>query len=160
MQVSSSEGVANHTVPELCAEIREGFGEALTGVRLGWVLSRENKTSGTPTLCVRDHAIASRTRTVIERLDHPQFRRALQATCHCLLRHPHRARHGVGRPVLQIGQNDPRPFDTARRLGPRSTNLLQTLPLLRISRQRNHPARFYHWIPQSNPSPRLLPHLV
>ena len=52
MQVSSSEGVANHTDPESCAEIREGFGEALTGVRIGWVLSRENKTSGTPTLCV------------------------------------------------------------------------------------------------------------
>lgn len=40
MQVSSSEGVANHTVPESCAEAREGFGEALTGVRIGWVLSR------------------------------------------------------------------------------------------------------------------------
>ena len=52
MQVSSSEGVANHTVPESCAEAREGFGEALTGVRIGWVLSRENRTSGTPTLCV------------------------------------------------------------------------------------------------------------
>ena len=45
MQVSSTD-------PESCAEIREGFGEALTGVRIGWVLSRENKTSGTPTLCV------------------------------------------------------------------------------------------------------------
>ena len=51
MQVSSSEGVANHTVPESCAEAREGFGEALTGVRIGWVLSRENTTLGTPTLC-------------------------------------------------------------------------------------------------------------
>ena len=52
MKVSSSEGVANHTVPESCAETREGFGEALTGVCIGWVLSCENKTSGTPTLCV------------------------------------------------------------------------------------------------------------
>lgn len=52
MQVSSSEGVANHTVPESCAEIREGFGEALTGVCIGWVSSRENNTLGTPTLCV------------------------------------------------------------------------------------------------------------
>ena len=51
MQVSASEGVANHTVPESCAEAREGFGEALTGVRIGWVLSRENTTPGTPTLC-------------------------------------------------------------------------------------------------------------
>lgn len=40
MQVSASEGLANHTVPESCAETREGFGEALTGVRIGWVLSR------------------------------------------------------------------------------------------------------------------------
>ena len=47
MQVSSSEGVANHTVPESCAGAREGFGEALTGVLIGWVLSRENNTPGT-----------------------------------------------------------------------------------------------------------------
>ena len=52
MQVSASEGLANHTVPESCAETREGFGEALTGVRIGWVLSREHNTLGTPTLCV------------------------------------------------------------------------------------------------------------
>ena len=52
MQVSASEGQANHTVPESCAETREGFGEALTGVRIGWVLSRENNTLGTPTLCI------------------------------------------------------------------------------------------------------------
>ena len=56
MQVSSSEGVANHTVPESCAETREGFGEALTGVRIGWVLSRENNTPGTPTLCIERKA--------------------------------------------------------------------------------------------------------
>ena len=43
MQVSFSEGLANHTVPESCADTREGVGEALTGVRIGWVLSRENK---------------------------------------------------------------------------------------------------------------------
>jgi hypothetical protein len=40
VKVSSSEGVANHTVPESCAGTREGFGEALTGVRIGWVLAR------------------------------------------------------------------------------------------------------------------------
>ena len=57
MQVSSSEGVANHTVPESCAGTREGFGEALTGVRIGWVLSRENKTTGTLTLCIEWKAI-------------------------------------------------------------------------------------------------------
>ena len=51
MQVSACEGLANHTVPESCAETSEGFGEALTGVRIGWVLSPENTTPGTPTLC-------------------------------------------------------------------------------------------------------------
>jgi hypothetical protein len=101
----------------------------------------------------RDDGIASRTRPIIERLDHPQFRRALQTTCHGLLRHPNRARHSIGRRVLQVGQNDPRPFDTARRLRPRSRNCQQTLPLLRIRRQRNHPASCNHWIPQSNPPP-------
>ncbi len=35
MQVSSSEGLANHTVPESCVGPREGDGEALTGVRIG-----------------------------------------------------------------------------------------------------------------------------
>ena len=101
----------------------------------------------------RDDRIASRTRPIIERRDHPQFRRSLQTACHGLLRHLNRTRHGIGRRVLQIGQNDPRPFDPARRLGPRPRNLQQTLPLLRIRWQRNHPARCYHWIPQSNLTP-------
>ena len=56
MQVSSSEGVANDTVPESCVGPREGDGEALTGVRIGWVLSRENNTPGTPTLCIERKA--------------------------------------------------------------------------------------------------------
>jgi hypothetical protein len=56
VQVSPSEGLANHTVPESCADTREGDGEALTGVRIGWVLSRENNTPGTPTLCIERKA--------------------------------------------------------------------------------------------------------
>jgi len=56
VQVSPSEGVANHTVPESCVGPREGDGEALTGVRIGWVLSRENNTPGTPTLCIERKA--------------------------------------------------------------------------------------------------------
>ena len=56
MRVSSSEGLANHTVPESCVGPREGDGEALTGVRIGWVLSRENTTPGTPTLCIERKA--------------------------------------------------------------------------------------------------------
>ena len=35
MQVSYSEGVANHTGPESCDDIREDAGEALTGERIG-----------------------------------------------------------------------------------------------------------------------------
>ena len=56
MQVSFSEGLANHTVPESCVGPREGDGEALTGVRIGWVLSRENNTPGTRTLCIERKA--------------------------------------------------------------------------------------------------------
>lgn len=41
MEVSYSEGLANHAGPESCVGVREGAGEALTGVRAGWVLSRE-----------------------------------------------------------------------------------------------------------------------
>jgi len=92
----------------------------------------------------RDDRIASRTRPIIERRDHPQFRCSLQTACHGLLRHLNHTRHGICRRVVQIGQNDPRPFDPARRLGTRPRNLQQTLPLLRIRWQRNHPASCCH----------------
>ena len=39
MQVRYGEGLAIHTDPESCAGIREGAGEALTGARIGGVLS-------------------------------------------------------------------------------------------------------------------------
>ena len=42
MQVSYSEGVANHTGPESCVDIREDAGEALTGERIGQPSSRES----------------------------------------------------------------------------------------------------------------------
>jgi RNA-directed DNA polymerase len=41
MEVPYSEGLANHAGPESCVGVREAAGEALTGVRAGWVLSRE-----------------------------------------------------------------------------------------------------------------------
>ena len=41
MKESYGEGVAIHTGPESCVAVREGGGEALTGGRAGWVLSRE-----------------------------------------------------------------------------------------------------------------------
>ena len=43
MRVPDSEGVANHAVPESCVRTRrEAHHEALTGVRVGQPLSREN----------------------------------------------------------------------------------------------------------------------
>ena len=40
MEVSYVEGLASYGGPESCVHIREGVGEALTGVRAGRVLSR------------------------------------------------------------------------------------------------------------------------
>jgi hypothetical protein len=42
VQVSHSEGLANHTDPESCAGIREDVDEALTGERIGQPSSRES----------------------------------------------------------------------------------------------------------------------
>lgn len=41
MKVSNSKGLANHIGPESCAGGSNPLGEALTGERAGWVLSRE-----------------------------------------------------------------------------------------------------------------------
>jgi hypothetical protein len=43
VKVSDSEGLANHTGPESCAVVGDGCGEALTGERVGRVLSPEIK---------------------------------------------------------------------------------------------------------------------
>jgi hypothetical protein len=43
MQEPHDEGVATHIGPESCAAVREGRGEALTGVRAGQPLSREKE---------------------------------------------------------------------------------------------------------------------
>ena len=43
MQVHYDEGVANRIGPESCVGIREGAGEALTGVCIGQPLSRESE---------------------------------------------------------------------------------------------------------------------
>jgi len=50
VRIQDSEGVANHAGPESCVGTRKGAGEALTGGRVGRVLSRErrSKTSGCP----------------------------------------------------------------------------------------------------------------
>ena len=41
VKVHCTEGIASHSGPESCAVVREGGGEALTGVRIGQPLSRE-----------------------------------------------------------------------------------------------------------------------
>jgi hypothetical protein len=41
MKVSNVKGLANHNGPESCGGARKSDGEALTGERAGWVLSRE-----------------------------------------------------------------------------------------------------------------------
>src|SRR6266567_7830314 len=60
MEESYGEGLATHTGPESCAVGREVGGEALTGVRAGWLLSSENTACGAPThlgLCGRQHLL-------------------------------------------------------------------------------------------------------
>jgi hypothetical protein len=52
VQVSYDEGVAIHIGPESCAVAREGFGEALTGGRIGQPLSRERFLFWVPTPCI------------------------------------------------------------------------------------------------------------
>jgi len=46
MKESYGEGIANHAGPESCAGGGNCVGEALTGVRAGRVLSRENTSPG------------------------------------------------------------------------------------------------------------------
>ena len=43
MKESYGEGLASHTGPQPCADVREGMGEASAGARAGRVLSRESE---------------------------------------------------------------------------------------------------------------------
>jgi hypothetical protein len=43
MKESNIEGVANHDGPESCVDVREGGGEALTGVRAGRAIEPRNQ---------------------------------------------------------------------------------------------------------------------
>ena len=50
------EGLAPHGGPESCAVVREGGGEALTGVRAGRAIEPRNEAIGVPTLYKRRKA--------------------------------------------------------------------------------------------------------
>ena len=49
MEESDTEGLATHGGPESCAGVREGVGEALTGVRAGSAIEPRNQGFGVPT---------------------------------------------------------------------------------------------------------------
>jgi hypothetical protein len=51
MKEPYTEGVATHGGPESCVDSRKGVDEALTGERVGWVLSREISEIGARTRC-------------------------------------------------------------------------------------------------------------
>jgi len=53
MKESHSEELATHAGPESCVVTREGGGEALTGVRIGQVLSRERRFIGRADVLLR-----------------------------------------------------------------------------------------------------------
>jgi hypothetical protein len=97
--------------------------------------------------------IAAGALAVVQCFDHTQFGRSVKTSANRLGRDPDRAGHRVGRGLCQISQNDPRPLDAARRLSARSRNLLQLLPLRRITDQRNHSTWCRHGSPDSNPQP-------
>ncbi len=100
----------------------------------------------------RNPRIPSRARAVVQRCQYSrcqysQFGGTLQTARHALLAHPHRARHGIGRRLFEIGQNNPRPLHSVRRLRARSRNLDQCQTLVRVHRQCNNPSRRNHGSP-------------
>ena len=59
MEKSYSKSLTNHAGPESCVDTSNGVREALTGVRAGWVLSREMLIRGADVVrrCGRQHRL-------------------------------------------------------------------------------------------------------
>ena len=77
-------GLATHDGPESCAVVREGGGEALTGVRMGTDIEPRKQDSGAPTLFLEAEGNMSRGR-YRESLDSPA-RSKTRSTCATFLR--------------------------------------------------------------------------
>ncbi len=79
MREPYGEGLAIHTGPESCACGPRGRGEALTGVHVGWVLSRKKCAFEAPTLWVYgeghtdERALASARRALRGRRAHARM---------------------------------------------------------------------------------------
>lgn len=75
MKESRREGLTIHPDPESCAVIRKGDCEALTGARLGEVLSREScLESGAPTLSIMTEG-ETKYAAIVRRVPAPRGRR-------------------------------------------------------------------------------------
>ena len=75
MEESHREGLTIHPDPESCATVRKGGGEALTGARLGEVLSREScLDSGAPTLSIKTEG-EMECAAIVRRISAPRGRR-------------------------------------------------------------------------------------
>ncbi len=95
----------------------------------------------------RNPRIPARARAIVQRRQHSQFGSTLQAPRHRLLAHPHRPRHGIGRRLAEVRQNNAGSLHSVRRLGARSRNLDQCPALVRLYRQCNNPSRRNHGSP-------------
>ena len=99
----------------------------------------------------RDRRLASRPRAIVERRQHAQFRGSLQTTRHRLLAHPDPTRHGVGRRIVEIGENNAGSLHSVRWFGARPRNLRQRPALVRVNRYCNDPSSSNHGFPLPSP---------